>query len=99
MNKDQIINALKTVHDPDLHKDLISLGMIEDIEIDGSKSGIFGPFFGSVFVGILHFSECQAAFLWCPEYLIFLLEKEDEVVAFDHILYLLTINGFIPFVN
>lgn len=37
MNKDQIINALKTVHDPDLHKDLISLGMIEDIEIDGLK--------------------------------------------------------------
>jgi len=37
MNKDQIINALKTVHDPDLHKDLISLGMIEDIEIDGNK--------------------------------------------------------------
>ena len=37
MNKDQIISALKTVIDPDLHKDLISLGMIEDIEIDGNK--------------------------------------------------------------
>ncbi len=37
MNKEQIINALKFVQDPDLHKDLISLGMIEDIEIDGNK--------------------------------------------------------------
>ncbi len=37
MNKEQIINALKFVHDPDLHKDVISLGMIEDIEIDGNK--------------------------------------------------------------
>ncbi len=37
MNKDQIINALKFVYDPDLHKDLVSLGMIEDIEIEGKK--------------------------------------------------------------
>jgi ATP-binding protein involved in chromosome partitioning len=37
MNKEQIINALKFVHDPDLHKDVVSLGMIEDIEIDGNK--------------------------------------------------------------
>ncbi|MFA5972294.1 MAG: Mrp/NBP35 family ATP-binding protein [Lentimicrobiaceae bacterium] len=37
MNKDQIISALKTVVDPDLHKDLISLGMIDDIEINGNK--------------------------------------------------------------
>jgi len=37
MNKDQIISALKTVIDPDLHKDLISLGMIDDIEINGNK--------------------------------------------------------------
>lgn len=37
MNKEQIINALKTVQDPDLHKDLITLGMIEDIVIEGSK--------------------------------------------------------------
>jgi len=37
MNNEQIINALKTVMDPDLHKDVITLGMIEDIEIEGSK--------------------------------------------------------------
>ncbi len=37
INKDQVINALKTVLDPDLHKDIVSLGMVEDIEIDGNK--------------------------------------------------------------
>ena len=37
ISKEQVINALKFVHDPDLHKDLVSLGMIEDIEVDGNK--------------------------------------------------------------
>lgn len=37
MNKEQIINALKNVFDPDLHKDLISLGMIEDIDFDADN--------------------------------------------------------------
>jgi ATP-binding protein involved in chromosome partitioning len=36
-SKEQVINALKFVHDPDLHKDVVSLGMIEDVEIDGNK--------------------------------------------------------------
>ncbi len=31
-----ITNALRTVNDPELHKDLVSLGMIEKIHIDGS---------------------------------------------------------------
>ena len=30
-----VLNALKTVEDPDLKKDLVTLGMIEDIVIDG----------------------------------------------------------------
>lgn len=37
ISKEQVINALKFVQDPDLHKDVVSLGMIEDIEIDGNK--------------------------------------------------------------
>ena len=37
ITKDQIVNALKTVLDPDLHKDVVSLGMIEDIEISDKK--------------------------------------------------------------
>ncbi len=36
VNKEQIINALKNVIDPDLHKDLVSLGMIEDISIENN---------------------------------------------------------------
>jgi ATP-binding protein involved in chromosome partitioning len=32
-----VLNALKHVQDPDLHKDLVTLGMIQDIKIDGNK--------------------------------------------------------------
>ena len=35
--KEQILNALRHVDDPDLHKDLVSLNMIEGIEVDGIK--------------------------------------------------------------
>lgn len=34
---DQIINALRTVNDPDLHRDLVSLNMIEDVKVEGNK--------------------------------------------------------------
>jgi ATP-binding protein involved in chromosome partitioning len=34
---DQIINALKKVVDPELHKDIVSMGMIKDLSIDGEK--------------------------------------------------------------
>ncbi len=37
ITKEQVINALKFVNDPDLHKDVVSLGMIEDILINGNK--------------------------------------------------------------
>lgn len=33
--QEQILNALRQVMDPDLHKDLVSLGMIEDLRIEG----------------------------------------------------------------
>jgi ATP-binding protein involved in chromosome partitioning len=32
-----VLNALMHVQDPDLHKDLVTLGMIQDIKIDGNK--------------------------------------------------------------
>lgn len=32
-----ILDALRTVNDPDLQKDLVTLGMIRDIKIDGTK--------------------------------------------------------------
>jgi len=35
--KEQVIDALRFVNDPDLHKDLVSLNMIEDVVVEGNK--------------------------------------------------------------
>jgi len=35
--KEAVLTALKTVDDPDLHRDLVSLGMIKDLKVEGSK--------------------------------------------------------------
>ena len=35
--EEQVLNALRTVDDPDLKKDLVSLGMIRDIKINGTE--------------------------------------------------------------
>src|SRR6185295_8982720 len=37
ITKEQILEALKNVEDPDLKKDLVTLGMIKDLQIDGKK--------------------------------------------------------------
>ncbi len=37
ISKEQILQALSRVEDPDLKKDLVTLGMIQDIMIDGNK--------------------------------------------------------------
>ncbi len=37
MNQEDILKALGEVQDPDLKKDLVSLGMIEEVKIDGNK--------------------------------------------------------------
>ncbi len=37
ITKEAVIEALKHVDDPDLHKDLVSLNMIEDVQVDGNK--------------------------------------------------------------
>jgi ATP-binding protein involved in chromosome partitioning len=37
ITKEAVIEALKHVDDPDLHKDLVSLNMIEDVKVDGKK--------------------------------------------------------------
>jgi len=37
ITKDLIINSLKKVIDPDLHKDLVTLGMIEGVEVNDSE--------------------------------------------------------------
>src|SRR5690625_4661436 len=35
--REQVLEALKDVQDPELHKSLVELNMIRDVEIDGSK--------------------------------------------------------------
>lgn len=37
ITKEQVLNALRYVEDPDLKKDLVTLNMIEDIAIDGNR--------------------------------------------------------------
>ncbi len=37
MTKEQIIDALRHVNDPDLHKDLVTLNMIENVAINGNN--------------------------------------------------------------
>lgn len=36
VTEDRVLEALKSVEDPELHKDLVSLGMVRDVAIDGS---------------------------------------------------------------
>jgi ATP-binding protein involved in chromosome partitioning len=40
VTRDQILTALRQVQDPDLHKDLVSLGFIKDVRIDGGRVGV-----------------------------------------------------------
>jgi ATP-binding protein involved in chromosome partitioning len=35
LTRDQVIDALRTVNDPELHRDLVSLGMVKDVAIEG----------------------------------------------------------------
>lgn len=35
MTKEEVLNALRTVQDPDLHRDIVTLGFVKDIIIDG----------------------------------------------------------------
>ena len=35
--QEKIIDALKTVQDPDLHKDIVSLGFVKNMQFDGGK--------------------------------------------------------------
>src|SRR5688572_30210777 len=37
ISSEQVLAALRHVQDPDLHKDLVTLGMIKDIAVDGLK--------------------------------------------------------------
>lgn len=40
ISREAILNALRKVNDPDLHKDLVTLNMIKDIKIDGNDISV-----------------------------------------------------------
>ena len=35
VNSEQVLDALRGVKDPELHRDIVSLGMIEELKVDG----------------------------------------------------------------
>src|SRR5213080_3785173 len=37
LTREQVISALRTVQDPELFKDIVTLNMVKDIQIDGQR--------------------------------------------------------------
>lgn len=37
VNRDDVLNALRQIIDPDLHRDIVSLGFVQDLAIDGPR--------------------------------------------------------------
>jgi ATP-binding protein involved in chromosome partitioning len=37
ITKEQVLDALRNVDDPDLHKDIVTLGMVKDVEVNGKN--------------------------------------------------------------
>ncbi|HLU89377.1 MAG TPA: iron-sulfur cluster assembly protein, partial [Cyclobacteriaceae bacterium] len=37
ISKEKVLKALSTVEDPDLKRDLVSLGMVQDVDIQGNR--------------------------------------------------------------
>ncbi len=37
LSREEVLHALSAVQDPELHRDLVSLGMVQDVEIEGSR--------------------------------------------------------------
>ncbi|HEX5037432.1 MAG TPA: iron-sulfur cluster assembly protein, partial [bacterium] len=40
ITRQQVLDVLKTVIDPELHKDIVTLGMLKDFQIEGSKVSV-----------------------------------------------------------
>ena len=39
IDREQVVNALRTVQDPELFKDLVSLGMVKNVTIENRQAG------------------------------------------------------------
>ena len=37
VTKEQVLSALRDVQDPDLHKDIVTLGFVKDVRIEGGE--------------------------------------------------------------
>jgi ATP-binding protein involved in chromosome partitioning len=35
VTREQVMDALRTIQDPDLHKDIVTLGFVKDLKVDG----------------------------------------------------------------
>ena len=40
LTKDQVLAALRTVQDPELFKDIVTLNMVKDVQVDGDNVGV-----------------------------------------------------------
>lgn len=40
LSKERILESMRTVQDPDLHRDIVSLGMVKEVEIDGGRVSV-----------------------------------------------------------
>jgi ATP-binding protein involved in chromosome partitioning len=40
LSKEQVIAALRTVNDPELYKDIVTLNMVKDVQVDGDDVGV-----------------------------------------------------------
>ena len=39
VTQEQVLDALRTVQDPDLHKDIVTLGFVKEVQICGGEVG------------------------------------------------------------
>ena len=40
VTQEQVLDVLRTIQDPDLHKDIVTLGFVKDVTVDGDDRGL-----------------------------------------------------------
>ena len=61
LDKAQVLQALTAVKDPDLHKDIVKLGFVKDVSIDGGPAAYQRLFWEAGAVGQALYLEAEAA--------------------------------------